>query len=121
MSGPARTGKEVLERNRNLIDELRVPAGYRESFADLIQSSVGKVWERPGLTPAQRSLGVISMMAALVRPDDLRAHVGMGLDNGLTPEEIAEAILQCAVYAGFPAAVRAFEVVDAVFEERGIS
>jgi len=121
MSDPARTGKEVLERNRGLINQLKVPASFRDAFAELIRSSVGKVWERPGLTPAQRSIGTISMMAALVRPDDLRAHVGMGLDNGLTPEEIGEAILQCAVYAGFPAAVRAFEVVTEVFEERGLS
>jgi 4-carboxymuconolactone decarboxylase len=121
MSDAALTGKDVLARNRGLIDQLRVPAAFREAFADLIQSSVGKVWARPGLTPAQRSIGTISLLAALVRPEELRAHVRMGLDNGLTPEEIGEVILQCAVYAGFPAAVQAFEVVSEVFEERGIS
>ena len=60
------------------------------------------------------------MLAALVRPDELRAHVRMGLDNGLTPEQIGELVLQSAVYAGFPAAVRAFEVVTDVLEERGL-
>ncbi len=121
MSDTPRTGKEVLDRNRGLIDQLRVPAAFREAFTDLIQSSVGKVWARPGLTPAQRSIGTLSLLAALVRPEELRAHVRMGLDNGLTPEEIGEVILQCAVYAGFPAAVQAFEVVTEVFEERGAS
>ena len=61
------------------------------------------------------------MLTALVRPEELRNHIRMGLDNGLDPDEICELILQCAVYAGFPAAVRAFEVVTEVFDERGIS
>ncbi len=114
------TGKDVLERNRGLIDGLRVPTAFKREFAELIQASVGRVWERPGLSPAQRSLATIAMMAALVRPDELRVHIGMGLDNGLEPEEIGEVLLQCAVYAGFPAAVRAFEIAADVFDDRGL-
>ena len=121
MADQPKTGAEVLERNRGLIDALRVPPAFRESFAELIQSAVGKVWSRPGLSPAQRSLGTISLLVALVRPEELRNHVRMGLDNGLTPEEIGELVLHCAVYAGFPAAVQAFEVVTEIFEERGLS
>ncbi len=121
MANTARTGKEVVERNRGLIDSLRVPASHRGDFAELIQASVARVWERPGLSPSQRSLGTIAMLTALVRPEELRNHIRMGLDNGLDPDEICELILQCAVYAGFPAAVRAFEVVTEVFDERGIS
>ena len=114
------TGKDVLERNRGLIEGLRVPKAFKQEFAELIQGSVGRVWERPGLSPAQRSLATIAMMAALVRPDELRVHIGMGLDNGLEPEEIGEVLLQCAVYAGFPAAVRAFEIAADVFDDRGL-
>jgi 4-carboxymuconolactone decarboxylase len=120
MADAPRTGEEVLERNRNLLESLRVPDAWREDFADLIQGAVGKVWKRPGLSPAQRSIGMIALLAALVRPEELRNHVRMGLDNGLSPEEVVEVIFQCAVYAGFPAAVQAFEVVTDVFEERGI-
>ena len=115
------TGKQVTERNRGLLESLRVPASHKGDFAQLIQASVAAVWERSGLTPAQRSLGTIAMLSALVRPDELRNHVRMGLDNGLEADEICELVLQCAVYAGFPAAVQAFEVVTEVFAERGLS
>ena len=115
------SGKDVLTRNRGLIDALRVPTSHKNDFAELVQGAVGRVWERPGLIPAQRSLATMAMLAALDRPDPLREHIRMGLDNGLTPDEICELILQCAVYAGFPAAVQAFEVVTDVFHERGIA
>ena len=121
MSESTLTGKDVLERNRGLIEGLRVPTAFKQEFAELIQGAVGRVWERPGLSPAQRSLATIAMMAALVRPNELRVHIGMGLDNGLEPDEIGEVLLQAAVYAGFPAAVHAFEIATDVFESRGLS
>ena len=121
MSESKPTGREVLERNRGLLEGLRVPASHKADFADLIQASVSQVWARAGLSPPQRSLATIAMLAVLVRPDELRNHVRMGLDNGLSPDEICELILQCAVYGGFPAGVQAFEVVTEVFEERGIA
>jgi 4-carboxymuconolactone decarboxylase len=121
MSDSTLTGKDVLERNRGLLESLRVPASHKEDFAALVQASVGSVWARPGLSPVQRSLATIAMLAVLVRPDELRNHIRMGLDNGLDPEEICELMLQCAVYGGFPAGVQAFEVVTEIFEERGIA
>lgn len=120
MSETRTSGEAVLERNRGRIDALRVPAAFREDFSRMIQDSVGGVWKRPGLSPAQRSLATIAMQVARVQSEDLRAHVEMGLENGLSPREIGELVMHCAVYASFPAAVRAFEVVSEVFEERGI-
>lgn len=113
-------GEAVLERNRDRIDSLRIPKAFREDFARMVQDSVGGVWSRPGLSPAQRSLATLSIQISRGQPEDLRAHVEMGLENGLSPREIGELVMHCAVYASFPAAVRAFEVVSDVFEERGI-
>ena len=114
------SGEAVLERNRGRIDSLRIPEAFREDFSRMVQDSVGGVWRRPGLSPAQRSLATIAMMIARVQPQDLRSHIEMGLENGLSPREIGELVMHCTVYASFPAAVRAFEVVADVFEERGI-
>jgi len=121
MSDSPPTGRDVLERNRGLLEQLRVPASHKQAFAELIESSVSRVWAREELSPDKRSLATIAMLAVLVRPDELRNHVSMGLDNGLEPGEICELILQCAVYGGFPAGVRAFEVVTEVFEARGLA
>jgi 4-carboxymuconolactone decarboxylase len=80
----------------------------------------GDVWERPELSKRDRSLMTIAMLTALYRTDQLRGHIGRGLDNGLSREEIAEIITHVAFYAGWPTAVNAATVAKAVFAERGI-
>jgi 4-carboxymuconolactone decarboxylase len=66
-----------------------------------------EVWERPGLSKRDRSLITIAALIAMHRPEQLPAHLGFGLDNGLTREEIGEAITHLAFYASWPSAVSA--------------
>lgn len=77
----------------------------------------GAVWTRPGLSRRDRSLLNLGMLTALGKTHELKLHVRGALTNGLTREEISEALLQAGVYAGIPAAVEAFraaaEVLDA--------
>jgi len=108
-----RDGSEVLER-------FRAPAFIRKELTEFVMTTGGKVWARDGLEPKYRSLSTISVLTALGRPGPLREHIGLGLDNGLTPREICEGLLQCAVYAGFPSCIEAMEIAHDVFEERGI-
>ena len=63
------------------------------------------VWNRPGLPRATRSLLNVAMLVALNRPHELKAHLRGALNNGCTPEEIREVLLQTAAYCGFPAAI----------------
>ena len=79
----------------------------------------GDVWERPQLSTRDRSLLTIGVLAALYRTDQLRGHIGRGLDNGLTEEEIGELITHVAFYAGWPVAVNAAQVAKQVFDARG--
>ncbi|MDF8333732.1 carboxymuconolactone decarboxylase family protein [Novosphingobium cyanobacteriorum] len=65
----------------------------------------GEVWSRPGLTRRERSLLNLGMISALNRPHELRLHVKAALRNGLTRDEIREALLQVAVYCGIPAGI----------------
>ena len=74
------------------------------------------MWSRPGLTPAQRSLVTISVLAARGHLRPLREHIQIGLGNGLTSTEIIEAIIQCSLYAGFPAMVAAMEIAADVLD-----
>ncbi len=106
-------------RIRNdILSALAFPPEIRDDMLALITASAGAVWQRPGLPAAQRSLMSISVLGALGRMEELRIHVGMGLDNGLTRGEICEALMQLGIYAGMPAAVAAFRVASAVFAER---
>jgi 4-carboxymuconolactone decarboxylase len=102
---------------RKHIERFRAPKALRSELTDLILRAGSPVWTRPGLTPAQRSLTTIAVLVATGKLGPLGEHIEIGRSNGLTPTEINEAILQCAVYAGFPAAVTAMEVAAAVLDD----
>ena len=76
----------------------------------------GDVWQRPGLDLKTRSLITVAMLTALGKQHELKGHLRGALNNGATPAELQEVLLQAAIYCGVPAAVEAFrtaaEVVD---------
>ena len=78
----------------------------------------GDVWARPQLSPRDRSLVTISALVAMNRPDQLRSHLALARDNGVTEEEIAETITHLAFYAGWPSAVTAVTVAKEVFGKK---
>ena len=73
---------------------------------------VGDMWNRPQLSRRERSLLVISALAAQARDEELVLHSQIGLRHGLTRIEIEEVVLHVAVYAGFPAAMAASRHID---------
>ncbi len=74
------------------------------------QTAFGMIWTRPGLATRDRSLITCSMLAALGHHDQLRTHLAGALSVGVTRDELVEAMMQVAVYAGVPAAVDALRV-----------
>ena len=76
----------------------------------------GSVWNREGLPLKTRSLITLAALTALKCPQELKGHVRGALNNGCTVEEIREALLHCAVYAGVPAAIDAFRAAQEVIE-----
>lgn len=98
---------------------LPIPEEIREDFAGFVTDTVmGGVWNRPGLSARERSLITIAALTALDRPNELRIHLGLGLDNGLDRNEICELIMHMAVYGGFPVAVEGMRIAKDVFESR---
>ena len=88
---------------------------FTAPFQDLItRYAWGDVWSRTGLTRAQRSIITLTALAVLRQEEELAMHVRAAVRNGLTPEQISEVLLQVAIYAGVPAANRAFAVADKV-------
>jgi 4-carboxymuconolactone decarboxylase len=74
----------------------------------------GDVWARPGLSPRDRSLVTVAALVALNRTEQLKSHLGRALDNGLTEQELVEAITHLAFYAGWPCGVDAVGVLREV-------
>lgn len=77
----------------------------------------GTIWTRPGLPRKTRSLLNVGLLATLNRPHEFKLHVRGALNNGCTPEEIQEVLLQVAVYCGMPAGVDAFRNAAEVIRE----
>lgn len=76
----------------------------------LIEHAMGMIWARPGLSRRDRSLMTISILIALRAENELRAHIPIGLTNGLTRDEIAEMLYHATVYAGYPAVMTAHKI-----------
>lgn len=76
------------------------------------------LWLRPGLAPRDRSLVTISSLIASGQVAQLAGHLTIGMNNGLTQTEIAEAITHLAFYVGWPNVFSAMPVAKDVFEKR---
>ncbi|MGW0217875.1 4-carboxymuconolactone decarboxylase [Micromonospora chokoriensis] len=84
---------------------------FTADFQDFItRYAWGEVWSRPGLDRRTRSCITLAVLATLRHDEELAMHVRAALRNGLSPAEVAEVLLQVGVYAGVPAANRAFTV-----------
>jgi len=79
----------------------------------------GEIWSRPGLSRAERSMITLTALAVLRQEEELAMHLRAALRNGLSPDQIKEVLLQVAVYAGVPAANRAFAIAARVLAEAG--
>lgn len=91
---------------------------FTERFQDFItRYAWGEVWSEPGLDRRTRSCITLTALVALGREHELAMHVRAALRNGLTPDEIGEVLLQCAVYCGVPAANGAFAIAQRTLDE----
>ncbi len=79
----------------------------------LTEGAWGSVWSRPGLTRRERSMITLALLAALGHDDELALHIRATRNTGATPQDIAEAMMHVAVYAGVPAANHAVKIAKA--------
>lgn len=98
----------------------------RKAFSDLApaladytdQVLFGDVWERPGLSPRDRSLITVATLVALYRVNELPFHLNKALDNRIGKEELIELITHLAFYSGWPTASSALTVARRAFDDR---
>ena len=91
---------------------------FNAEFQNLItRYAWGELWTRPGLPRQTRSLMTICMMVALNREEALKLHLRAARNNGVSVDQVKEALLQTAIYCGVPAANSAFAIAQQVFSE----
>ena len=96
-------------------------SAFNADYQNLItRYAWGEIWTRPRLDRRIRSCITLTAMVAGGHLDELGMHVRAALRNGLSPEEIAEVLLQTAIYCGVPAANAAFAVAQRVLREDGV-
>ena len=121
MSEPYDEGMKV--RREVLGDEhvdraLERATEHTQEFQDFItRYAWGEIWTRPGLDRRTRSCITLTALIALGRLEELEMHIRAARRIGLSPEEINEVLLHCAVYCGVPAANSAFAVFQRVLDE----
>ena len=96
-------------------------SAFDEPFQEFITEGVwGSVWSRPGLTPRERSLVTLALLAALGHWDEVAMHVRATANTGASPADVREAMLHVAAYAGVPAANHALKVARKAYAEMGV-
>ena len=128
-------GEKVFERGMNVRREVLGDAhvdraeanknSFDEDFQHFItEMAWGSVWSRPGLDRRTRHLLTIAMLAALGKEHELAMHIRATRNTGVTRDEVKEALMQVAIYAGVPAANTAIAIAKKVYaelsEEEGI-
>lgn len=75
------------------------------------------VWQRPGLSPRDRSLITVAALIANYRTNELPFHMEKALENGVTRDELIEVVTHLAFYSGWPTASTALTVARDVLDQ----
>ncbi|CDN56900.1 4-carboxymuconolactone decarboxylase (plasmid) [Neorhizobium galegae bv. officinalis bv. officinalis str. HAMBI 1141] len=87
-------------------------------FQEMItEGAWGTVWSRPNWTKRERSMVTIALLAALGHHDEVAMHIRATANTGATKDDICEALMHVAIYAGVPAANHAFKIAKATYAE----
>lgn len=87
----------------------------------IVEFAFGDIYAREGLSLQERELVTIaSLLTAGGCEPQLRVHLNGGLNVGLAPEKIVEALIQCVPYVGFPRVLNAVATAREIFASRGL-
>ena len=90
-------------------------------FQDMItEGAWGSVWSRDTIPPRERSMITLALLAALGHWDEVAMHVRATANTGASPDDVREAMLHVAIYAGVPAANHALKIIKQTYAEMGV-
>jgi 4-carboxymuconolactone decarboxylase len=105
-------GDEYVDRALNNVDDFN-----RDFQRILTQYCWGEAWGDETLTPRERSILNLGMIAALGKMEEFQSHFRGALRNGLTPNELRAVLTQIAIYCGIPVGVDCFRAARPVLEQ----
>jgi 4-carboxymuconolactone decarboxylase len=104
-------GEEYVDRALKNADD------FNRDFQRIVtQYCWGEAWGDDALTPRERSILNLGMIASLGKMEEFQTHVRGAVTNGLTPNEIRAVLTQIAVYCGIPVGVDCFRIAKAVLD-----
>lgn len=116
-----------METRRSVLGDAHVDraeankTAFDAPFQEMItEGAWGTVWSRGEWTKRERSIVTIALLAALGHHDEVAMHIRATANTGATPDDIREALMHVAVYAGVPAANHAFKIVKETYKEMGV-
>jgi len=125
MSDPFETG---VKTRRAVLGDAHVDRAqdsetpFDAPFQDMITKGAwGTVWSGDGLTKRDRSLITLALLAAGRHWDEVALHIRATANTGATPDEVREALMHVAVYAGVPAANHALKIAKQTYAEMGVA
>ena len=107
------TSAEFMEAKAGKVNAFNAPL---HSYMDEV--CFGRVWADEGIDRKQRSILNIALLTALNRPNQLKNHVEIAFNNGLTVKELQSILVHAAMYCGIPAAVDSFRIAEEVVKGR---
>lgn len=89
-----------------------------QGVVDYTDMLFDEIWQRPDLTPRDRSLVTVTALIVSGQTAQVDFHLGKAMDNGLTRAQASEVLTHLAFYGGWPNVFSAVPVVKEVFAKR---
>jgi 4-carboxymuconolactone decarboxylase len=93
-----------------------VPEGIREDWTRYLAERYEEMWSRPGLSMQDRSIVTVAALATLHVPGQLRVHVRIALDHGVSRRTLCGVMMQVAGYAGIGIGAEGMRTLREVFD-----
>ncbi|TPP06703.1 4-carboxymuconolactone decarboxylase [Rhizobium glycinendophyticum] len=121
---PSERYRQGMNTRRSVLGDAHVDRAssaatdFDQPFQEMItEGAWGTVWSRQTISKRERSMITIALLAALGHDEEVAMHVRATANTGASRDDICESLLHVAIYAGVPAANRAFKIAKHVFEE----
>lgn len=110
-----------LEKGQAILQKLFAGATPRTALPPdfgrmTVEHVFGNLWSRPGLTLEEREIVTSSVLIALGREHEQKLHFRAARNLGISRAKLEEIVMHVAHYAGWPAAVTAYGVLDEVWK-----
>lgn len=119
--------KDGMKIRRRVLGDAHVDAAEAKSshfdaaFQTLItEGAWGSVWARDTISLRERSMLTLSLLAATGNFDEIAMHIRATANTGASPDDVMEALLHVAVYAGVPRANHAIRIARDTYAEMGV-